>query len=162
MCRIKWKTNTRKTLRPFFFFREKRNKKTLPLPPQQVGVLLSCQRLKIRKGQVVFFCKNHSKKSPPLNPCKLSFCPIFREYRKPYSANKKIYSSFGVKFYRTKPLNKKRHENNLSYLLYLIYIFFSNKLPVYFFHFVICQKSFFHFQIFFIAPGVHNRIDIFR
>src|SRR5699024_5089270 len=105
--------------------------------------------------------KNHSKKSPPLNPCKLSFCPIFREYRKPYSASKKIYSSFGVKFYRTKPLNKKRHENNLSYLLYLIYIFFSNKLPVYFFHFVICQKSFFHFQIFFIAQAVHNRIDIF-
>src|SRR5699024_12805123 len=59
------------------------------------------------------------KKSPPLNPCKLSFCPIFREYRKPYSASKKIHSSFGVKFYRTKPLNKKRHENNLSYLLYL-------------------------------------------
>src|SRR5699024_5307366 len=106
--------------------------------------------------------KNHSKKSPPLNPCKLSFCPIFREYRKPYSASKKIYSSFGVKFYRTKPLNKKRHENNLSYLLYLIYIFFSNKLPVYFFHFVICQKSFFRFHIFLSAQGVHNRIDIFR
>src|SRR5699024_11805627 len=55
MCRIKWKTTSRKTLRPFLFFREKRNKKTLPLPPQQVGILPSCQRLKIRKGQVVFF-----------------------------------------------------------------------------------------------------------
>src|SRR5699024_4341574 len=90
MCRIKWKTTTRKTRRPSFFFREKRNKKTLPLPPQQVGVLLSCQRLKIRKGQVVFFCKNHSKQSPPLNHRKLPFCPIFREYRIPYTASKHI------------------------------------------------------------------------
>src|SRR5699024_4249859 len=29
-------------IQPFFFFREKRNKKTCPLPPQQKGVLLSC------------------------------------------------------------------------------------------------------------------------
>src|SRR5699024_12734505 len=134
----------------------------LTRPFVAVGVFLSFNVIKIRKLHVVFLRKNHSTHSPPLNPCKLSFCPIFREYRKPYSASKKIYSSFGVKFYRTKPLNKKRHENNLSYLLYLIYIFFSNKLPVYFFHFVLCQKSFFHFQIFFIAPGVRNGLVIFR
>src|SRR5699024_5038215 len=73
-----------KRLRPFFFLREKRNKKTRPLPPQQGGVLLSCQRLKIRKGQVVFFLKTNSKNFQPLNHCKLSFCPIFREYGKPY------------------------------------------------------------------------------
>src|SRR5699024_12543635 len=30
-----------KPLRPFFFLREKRNKKTWPLPPQQEGDLLS-------------------------------------------------------------------------------------------------------------------------
>ncbi|EJU92877.1 hypothetical protein HMPREF1327_00741 [Enterococcus faecalis 599] len=35
-------TKTIKPLRPFFFLREKRNKKTCPLPPQQRGVLLSC------------------------------------------------------------------------------------------------------------------------
>src|SRR5699024_12038419 len=34
-------TKTIKPLRPFFFLREKRNKKTCPLPPQQRGVLLS-------------------------------------------------------------------------------------------------------------------------
>src|SRR5699024_10584427 len=43
-------------LRPFFFFREKRNKKTRPLPPQQRG-FCSRARLKISKGQVVFFEK---------------------------------------------------------------------------------------------------------
>src|SRR5699024_9204850 len=35
-------TKTIKPIRPFFFLREKRNKKTCPLPPQQRGVLLSC------------------------------------------------------------------------------------------------------------------------
>src|SRR5699024_9741122 len=38
------------------FFREKRNKKTRPLPPQQRG-FCSRARLKISKGQVVFFEK---------------------------------------------------------------------------------------------------------
>src|SRR5699024_4530181 len=49
-------TKTIKPLRPFFFFREKRNKKTRPLPPQQRG-FCSRARLKISKGQVVFFEK---------------------------------------------------------------------------------------------------------
>src|SRR5699024_12501877 len=99
---------------------------------------------------------------PAIKPSTNTCVQMFRKSRKPNQASKKSYSSFGQKFYRTKPLIKRRHDNNLSYLLYLIDIFFSNKLPVYFFHFVICQKSSFHFHIFFIAPGVHNRIDIFR
>src|SRR5699024_11527205 len=49
-------TKTIKPLRPFFFFCEKRNKKTRPLPPQQRG-FCSRARLKISKGQVVFFEK---------------------------------------------------------------------------------------------------------
>src|SRR5699024_12379514 len=88
----------------------------MPTPPPPISSLFPFTTL--------FRSKKPLKKSPPLNPCKLSFCPIFYEYRKPYSANKKFYSSFGVKFYRTKPLNKKRHENNLSYLLYLNHSFF--------------------------------------
>src|SRR5699024_9788015 len=45
-----------KTFKTFLFFREKRNKKTRPLPPQQRG-FCSRARLKISKGQVVFFEK---------------------------------------------------------------------------------------------------------
>src|SRR5699024_3316587 len=37
-------TSRTKTLRPFCFFREKRNKKTLPLPPQQNGI---CSRASV-------------------------------------------------------------------------------------------------------------------
>src|SRR5699024_9076065 len=53
-------TKTIKPLRPFFFFCEKRNKKTRPLPPQQRG-FCSRARLKISKGQIVFFKKNTQK-----------------------------------------------------------------------------------------------------
>src|SRR5699024_9201095 len=127
-----------KNPKTFLFFQRKKKQKNLTSATSASGGLALVPAFENSQGAGSIFLKKPLKKSPPLNPCKLSFCPIFREYRKPYSASKKIYSSFGVKFYRTKPLNKKRHENNLSYLLYLIYIFFSNKLPVYFFHFVIC------------------------
>src|SRR5699024_1090378 len=47
-----------KRLRPFFFLREKRNKKTRPLPPQQGG---SCSRASVYKyarGRYYFFEKS--------------------------------------------------------------------------------------------------------
>src|SRR5699024_11252489 len=48
--------NTIDRLRPFFFCRQKRSKKTRPVRPQQRG-FCSRARLKGSKGQVVFFEK---------------------------------------------------------------------------------------------------------
>src|SRR5699024_5515594 len=101
------------TLRPFFFFREKRNKKTRPLPPQQRGF---CSRslLKISKGQVVFFEKITQKISTykplpifilsvlfSLPTATLTMNNVFSffrcclAYRKPDSAKIKFLLSFG-------------------------------------------------------------------
>src|SRR5690625_1000588 len=86
-------TKTIKPLRPFFFLREKRNKKTRPLPPQQRGFCFPA-RLKISKGQVVFFEKIAQKIST-FNPCQFLFCPFCLAYRKPDSAKIKFLLSFG-------------------------------------------------------------------
>src|SRR5699024_12498392 len=53
-------TKTIKPFRPFFFLREKRNKKTCPLPPQQRGVLLSCS-FKNSQGKGIIFGEDTPK-----------------------------------------------------------------------------------------------------
>src|SRR5699024_8799798 len=79
-------------LRPFFFFREKRNKKTRPLPPQQRG-FCSRARLKISKGQVVFFEKITQKIST-FKPLPIFIFFVFFCFLKARLSKNKIYIVF--------------------------------------------------------------------
>src|SRR5699024_6794146 len=100
-----------------FFFREKRNKKTRPLPPQQRG-FCSRARLKISKGQVVFFEKITKKISTfkPLPIFILSFLFSLPEAR---LHKNKILFVFRFSSVTDKTTQKiKRYKRALSYLLF--------------------------------------------
>src|SRR5699024_7215693 len=85
-------TKTIKPLRPFFFFREKRNKKTRPLLPQERGVC-SRARLKIRKGQVVFYEKI-TRKISTLRPLPIVILSVLFTLPKARLSKNKIFIVF--------------------------------------------------------------------
>src|SRR5699024_11209857 len=57
-----------KRLRPFFFLREKRNKKTRPLPPQQGGGLALVPAFENSQGAGSIFLKKPLKKISTFKP----------------------------------------------------------------------------------------------
>src|SRR5699024_2173118 len=88
-------------------------------------VLLSCSRLKIIKGQVVFFEKSIQKIST-FKPLIIFILSVSVCLPKAVLSKNKIISSFGWIAYRTKPLNKKRYEKViLVSCAYSLFIFFQ-------------------------------------
>lgn len=81
-----------KTFKTFLFFREKRNKKTRPLPPQQRG-FCSRARLKISKGQVVFFEKITQKIST-FKPLPIFILSVLSSLPKARLSKNKIFIVF--------------------------------------------------------------------
>src|SRR5699024_6816533 len=82
-----------KTLRPFFFLRVKETKKPA-LCHLSKWVLLSCSRLKIIKGQVVFFEKSIQKIST-FKPLIIFILSVSVCLPKAVLSKNKILSSFG-------------------------------------------------------------------
>src|SRR5699024_10143693 len=109
-------TKTIKPLRPFFFFREKRNKKTRPLPPQQRG-FCSRARLKISKGQVVFFEKITQKIST-FKPLPIFMLSVLSSLPKARLSKNKIFIVFRFSSVTDKTTQNKRDTREVSRILY--------------------------------------------
>lgn len=109
-------TKTIKPLRPFFFFREKRNKKTRPLPPQQRG-FCSRARLKISKGQVVFFEKITQKIST-FKPLPIFILSVLSSLPKARLSKNKIFIVFRFSSVTDKTTQNKKDTREVSRIFY--------------------------------------------
>src|SRR5699024_8119469 len=109
-------TKTIKPLRPFFFLREKRNKKTCPLPPQQRGVLLSCS-FKISQGQVVFFEKITQKIST-FKPLPIFILSVLSSLPKARLSKNKIFIVFRFSSVTDKTTQNKKDTREVSRIFY--------------------------------------------
>lgn len=109
-------TKTIKPLRPFFFLREKRNKKTCPLPPQQRGVC-SRARLKISKGQVVFFEKITQKIST-FKPLPIFILSVLSSLPKARLSKNKIFIVFRFSSVTDKTTQNKKDTREVSRIFY--------------------------------------------
>ncbi len=109
-------TKTIKPLRPFFFLREKRNKKTCPLPPQQRGVC-SRARLKISKGQVVFFEKITQKNST-FKPLPIFILSVLSSLPKARLSKNKIFIVFRFSSVTDKTTQNKKDTREVSRIFY--------------------------------------------
>src|SRR5699024_10825399 len=109
-------TKTIKPLRPFFFFREKRNKKTRPLPPQQRG-FCSRARLKISKGQVVFFEKITQKIST-FKPLQIFILSVLFSSPKDRLSKNKICIVFRFSSVTDKTTQKYKDTREVSRIFY--------------------------------------------
>src|SRR5699024_7446282 len=107
---------TIKPLRPFFFFREKRNKKTRPLPPQQRG-FCSRARLKISKGQVVFFEKITQKISTS-KPLPIFILSVLSSLPKARLSKNKIFIVFRFSSVTDKTTQNKKDTREVSRIFY--------------------------------------------
>ena len=109
-------TKTIKPLRPFFFLREKRNKKTCPLPPQQRGVLLSCS-FKNQQGQVVFFEKITQKIST-FKPLPIFILSVLSSLPKARLSKNKIFIVFRFSSVTDKTTQNKKDTREVSRIFY--------------------------------------------
>lgn len=109
-------TKTIKPLRPFFFLREKRNKKTCPLPPQQRGGC-SRARLKISKGQVVFFEKITQKIST-FKPLPIFILFVLSSLPKARLSKNKIFIVFRFSSVTDKTTQNKKDTREVSRIFY--------------------------------------------
>ena len=109
-------TKTIKPLRPFFILREKRNKKTCPLPPQQRGVC-SRARLKISKGQVVFFEKITQKIST-FKPLPIFILSVLSSLPKARLSKNKIFIVFRFSSVTDKTTQNKKDTREVSRIFY--------------------------------------------
>ncbi len=109
-------SKTIKPLRPFFFLREKRNKKTCPLPPQQRGVC-SRARLKISKGQVVFFEKITQKNST-FKPLPIFILSVLSSLPKARLSKNKIFIVFRFSSVTDKTTQNKKDTREVSRIFY--------------------------------------------
>lgn len=109
-------TKTIKLLRPFFFLREKRNKKTCPLPPQQRGGC-SRARLKISKGQVVFFEKITQKIST-FKPLPIFILSVLSSLPKARLSKNKIFIVFRFSSVTDKTTQNKKDTREVSRIFY--------------------------------------------
>jgi hypothetical protein len=109
-------TKTIKPLRPFFFLREKRNKKTCPLPPQQRGF---CSRalVKISKGQVVFFEKITQKIST-FKPLPIFILSVLSSLPKARLSKNKIFIVFRFSSVTDKTTQNKKDTREVSRIFY--------------------------------------------
>lgn len=108
-------TKTIKPLRPFFFTR-KRNKKTCPLPPQQRG-FCSRARLKISKGQVVFFEKITQKIST-FKPLPIFILSVLSSLPKARLSKNKIFIVFRFSSVTDKTTQNKKDTREVSRIFY--------------------------------------------
>src|SRR5699024_11129715 len=107
---------TIKPLRPFFFFREKRNKKTRPLPPQQRG-FCSRARLKISKGQVVFFEKITQNIST-FKPLPIYILSVLSSFPKARLSKNKIFIVFRLSTVTVKSTHNNKDTREVSRIFY--------------------------------------------
>lgn len=105
-----------KTFKTFLFFREKRNKKTRPLPPQQRG-FCSRARLKISKGQVVFFEKITQKIST-FKPLPIFILSVLSSLPKARLSKNKIFIVFRFSSVTDKTTQNKKDTREVSRIFY--------------------------------------------
>uniref|UniRef100_UPI0038CDB862 hypothetical protein n=1 Tax=Enterococcus faecium TaxID=1352 RepID=UPI0038CDB862 len=105
-----------KTFKTFLFLREKRNKKTCPLPPQQRG-FCSRARLKISKGQVVFFEKITQKIST-FKPLPIFILSVLSSLPKARLSKNKIFIVFRFSSVTDKTTQNKKDTREVSRIFY--------------------------------------------
>jgi len=109
-------TKTIKPLRPFFFLREKRNKKTCPLPPQQRGVLLSCS-FKNQQGTGSIFEKITQKIST-FKPLPIFILSVLSSLPKARLSKNKIFIVFRFSSVTDKTTQNKKDTREVSRIFY--------------------------------------------
>src|SRR5699024_11444788 len=111
-----WMTKFINPLHSFFFFREERIKKIRSLPPQQRG-FFSRARLKISKGQVVFFEKITQKFSI-FKPLPIFILSVLFSLPKARLSKNKIFIVFRFSSVTDKTTQNKKDTREVSRIFY--------------------------------------------
>nr|WP_259549648.1 hypothetical protein [Heyndrickxia oleronia] len=109
-------TKTIKPLRPFFFYEKKRNKKNLPSATSAKGGFARA-RLKISKGQVVFFEKITQKIST-FKPLPIFILSVLSSLPKARLSKNKIFIVFRFSSVTDKTTQNKKDTREVSRIFY--------------------------------------------
>src|SRR5699024_10359470 len=112
-----------KNIKTFLFFQRKKKQKNITSATSAKWNLLSCQRLKICKRQVVFFEKT-TQKIYTFKPLQTFILSDWFSVPKAVLSKNKILSSFGFLVYRTKPLKIKKDTRIISRIFCISIILF--------------------------------------
>ncbi|WP_162558804.1 hypothetical protein [Staphylococcus aureus] len=110
-------TKTIKPLRPFFFFTRKKKQKNLPSATSAKGGFCSRARLKISKGQVVFFEKITQKIST-FKPLPIFILSVLSSLPKARLSKNKIFIVFRFSSVTDKTTQNKKDTREVSRIFY--------------------------------------------